>query len=92
MINQKEIVERLKSFVDAKNIPHCIFAGPPGTGKTTAALCLAHALYGDGYREHLMELRKHENEQNVINWLDREIIYLDKVIEREKREEERRGY
>jgi len=56
MMNQKDIVERLESFVKNRNVPHCIFAGPPGTGKTTAALCLAHDLYGDGYREHLMEL------------------------------------
>jgi replication factor C small subunit len=56
IVDQKDIVERLESFVKSRNVPHCIFAGPPGTGKTTASLCLARDLYGETYREHLMEL------------------------------------
>ncbi|HDJ96743.1 MAG TPA: AAA family ATPase, partial [Candidatus Aenigmarchaeota archaeon] len=56
IINQEHVVKRLKAFVKEKNIPHMLFAGPAGTGKTTSALVLARELYGNAWRQNVYEL------------------------------------
>jgi replication factor C small subunit len=55
IINQKHVVERLKSFVKEKNIPHLLFSGPAGCGKTTSALVIAQELYGNSWRQSTLE-------------------------------------
>lgn len=53
---QKEIVRRVRAFVEQKNLPHLMFAGPAGTGKTTLALVVAKRLFGDSWRNFFLEL------------------------------------
>ena len=56
IINQKHVVERVKAFVKENSIPHMLFAGPAGTGKTTTALAIANELYGKSWRQNILEL------------------------------------
>ncbi|MGV9142001.1 MAG: replication factor C small subunit, partial [Promethearchaeota archaeon] len=46
VVNQKGIIKRLKQFVKDQSMPHLIFAGPAGTGKTTCGLAIVRELYG----------------------------------------------
>ncbi len=56
VVGQEKIVDRVKSFVQQKNIPHLLFSGPAGVGKTTLALVIAHELYGENFRQSFLEL------------------------------------
>lgn len=56
IIGQKELVRRARAFVEAKNMPHLLFAGPAGVGKTSLALVIVKQLYGKDWRENFLEL------------------------------------
>ncbi|HEY6535860.1 MAG TPA: replication factor C small subunit [Candidatus Nitrosocosmicus sp.] len=57
IINQKEIIKGLKNLMDKPDeLPHLLFSGSAGIGKTTTALCLAREILGDDWKRNTLEL------------------------------------
>ncbi|MEM3382583.1 MAG: replication factor C small subunit [Nitrososphaerales archaeon] len=84
LVNQSSIVARLKSMLNSPNeMPHLLFAGPPGTGKTTAALCVARSILKDYWKDYTLELNA--SDERGINIVRDRIKtfakYFDKRVE-----------
>ncbi|KAA6398724.1 MAG: putative Replication factor C subunit 2 [Streblomastix strix] len=57
VVAQDSPVATLKRFVETGNLPHLLFHGPPGTGKTSAILALTNDLFGPVMlRQRVLEL------------------------------------
>ena len=56
IVGQDEIVERLSSYVRSGTLPHLLFTGSAGVGKTTAAVTLAREFFGDTWQMNFREL------------------------------------
>ena len=56
IVSHEEILNTLNRFVDQKNIPHLLFHGPAGTGKTSCIFALARQIYGGNNKYNVLEL------------------------------------
>jgi replication factor C small subunit len=56
IVGQDDIVERLSSYVKSGNLPHLLFTGSAGVGKTTAAVTLAKEFFKDSWQRNFREL------------------------------------
>ncbi|MSS74222.1 replication factor C small subunit [Candidatus Pacearchaeota archaeon] len=56
VVGQQEIIKRIRALVQAMNIPHLMFAGPAGTGKSTLALITVKELFKEKWRDNYLEL------------------------------------
>ena len=92
IVGQNHIRVDLLNFAKTKNIPHLLFYGTAGTGKTTTAIALAKEILGDVFYVNFLELnasdsRKIEHVRNTIKvyakqapmQADYRIILLDEV-------------
>jgi replication factor C small subunit len=57
VLGQENIINRLQAFVKEKEkMPHFLFAGPAGVGKTSSAIALAREIFGSNFSENYKEL------------------------------------
>jgi len=53
---QEKIISRIRAFIEKGNMPHLLFAGPAGVGKTTLSLIIARSLFGENWSNNFLEL------------------------------------
>jgi replication factor C small subunit len=56
VLGQDDIVKRVEAFVKHKNMPHLLFSGPAGIGKTSLSLVIARQLFGESWHNNFLEL------------------------------------
>ena len=57
IVNQTEIIGSLEALIkDPTDMPHLMFSGSAGVGKTTTALCLSRQILGEYAKDYTLEL------------------------------------
>ncbi|RDJ32306.1 MAG: replication factor C small subunit [Crenarchaeota archaeon] len=57
IVDQKEIIGSLTSLLKNQDeMPHLLFSGSAGIGKTTAAVCISRQILGEHWKDYTLEL------------------------------------
>nr|WP_248895707.1 replication factor C small subunit [Haloplanus sp. XH21] len=89
---QEDIVDRLQSYIERDDLPHLLFSGPAGVGKTTCSTAIAREMYGDDWRGNFLELNASDERgidvvrdriknfaRSAFGGYDYRIIFLDEA-------------
>ena len=88
---QENTISKIKAFVKNKTMPHLLFSGPAGVGKTTTSLIIAKKLFENNWNYNFLELNASDERgidvirtkvkdfarTKAINNVPFKIIYLD---------------
>jgi replication factor C small subunit len=56
IIGQKDIIKGISNLIKGRDLPHMLFAGPAGVGKTTVALAVVKEIFGENWRDNILQL------------------------------------
>jgi replication factor C small subunit len=79
ILGQDAIIDRLRAFAkDKENMPHFLFAGPAGVGKTSTAIVLAREIFQEYFLENYKELNA--SDERGINVVREEIKRYSSIL------------
>ncbi|MBI5332839.1 MAG: replication factor C small subunit [Candidatus Aenigmarchaeota archaeon] len=56
VVGQKSIVSKIKMLIERRSIPHCLFTGHAGIGKSTLAFVICNELFGEDWKNNFLDL------------------------------------
>jgi len=56
IINQYQVIDKLKKYKEEESLPHLLLVGPSGVGKTSSTIALAKDIYGNDWEGNFLEL------------------------------------
>lgn len=78
---QIDMIKLLNEFISQKKLPHMLFYGPPGSGKTSTIMALCRDMFGEHYKSMTLELNGSDDRGiNVIRSQVKNFARLKNVL------------
>jgi replication factor C small subunit len=88
IVGQDEIINSIWNVIKRGDLPHFLFVGSSGCGKTSTAQCMARSIFGEGWRQYYMEFNASDERgidvirgkiKNLARIKGKRIVFLDEA-------------